>query len=152
MVFTASSLLLVGGGFLISDRMTQGSVSISCRMLVPIYLPTYLPTYLFIYFLVCLFSSCLFFICLVVYRSAICLLVSWYLPANHVLLCKLSNVQQEKSLCYSKFRYKKTGRGRFFSFCVVIKFLLKSFDCSSETRLMTCSFILMNKAFSRHAV
>lgn len=145
MVFTASSLLLVGGGFLISDRMTQGSVSISCRMLVPIYLPTYL-------------FSCLFIFSLSVFYMLSCLsvsdmpLVSWYLPANHVLLSKLSNVQQEKSLCYSKFRYKKTGRGRFFSFCVVIKFLLKSFDCSSETRLMTCSFILMNKAFSRHAV
>ena len=148
MVFTASSLLLVGGGFLISDRMTQGSVSISCRMLVPIYLPTYL----FIYFLVCLFSSCLFFYMLSCLSVSDMPLVSWYLPANHVLLSKLSNVQQEKSLCYSKFRYKKTGRGRFFSFCVVIKFLLKSFDCSSETRLMTCSFILMNKAFSRHAV
>ncbi|PAS04169.1 hypothetical protein CGT78_18660 [Vibrio cholerae] len=55
-----------------------------------------------------------------------------------------------ESVRWSKKRYKKTGVGRFF--VAEDQTLLQSVDSSKEARLVTSCFILVNKAFSRHAV
>jgi hypothetical protein len=45
-------------------------------------------------------------------------LVSWYLPANHVLLSKLSNVQQENRCVTQNLDIKKPAEAGFFRFAL----------------------------------